>query len=181
MINESNEIKDFLFDYLNKSEIQTLISELKFSDIIDNILENCFDKVVSIGKKEESLAILATGLLHYLLTNALISSQRKVEFNGINVDIVIPDLKTLEGDAKKTLILFIVDTDNEIIIKQRIAELYKIQPNKENIWIISGKNYSISNKIYVIEKKNSSFSNIIFDIAKFVNVQGQSKFKILRI
>ncbi|MSV26974.1 MAG: hypothetical protein CK527_03875 [Nitrosarchaeum sp.] len=181
MINESNEIKDFLFDYLNKSEIQTLISELKFSDIIDNILENCFDKVVSIGKKEESLAILATGLLHYLLTNALISSQRKVEFNGINVDIVIPDLKTLEGDAKKTLILFIVDTDNEIIINQRIAELYKIQPNKENIWIISGKNYSISNKIYVIEKKNSSFSNIIFDIAKFVNVQGQSKFKILRI
>lgn len=181
MINESNEIKDFFFDYLNKSEIQTLISELKFSDIIDNVLENCFDKVVSIGKKEESLAILATGLLHYLLTNALISSQRKVEFNGINVDIVIPDLKTLEGDAKKTLILFIVDTDNEIIIKQRIAELYKIQPNKENIWIISGKNYSISNKIYVIEKKNSSFSNIIFDIAKFVNVQGQSKFKILRI
>ncbi|MBA0908438.1 MAG: hypothetical protein ITD33_06160 [Nitrosarchaeum sp.] len=181
MINESNEIKDFLFDYLNKSEDQTLISELKFSDIIDNVLENCFDKVVSIGKKEESLAILATGLLHYLLTNALISSQRKVEFNGINVDIVIPDLKTLEGDAKKTLILFIVDTDNEIIIKQRIAELYKIQPNKENIWIISGKNYSISNKIYVIEKKNSSFSNIIFDIAKFVNVQGQSKLKILRI
>ncbi len=181
MINESNEIKDFLFDYLNKSEIQTLISELKFSDIIDNVLENCFDKVVSIGKKEESLAILATGLLHYLLTNALISSQRKVKFNGINVDIVIPDLKTLEGDAKKTLILFIVDTDNEIIIKQRIAELYKIQPNKENIWIISGKNYSISNKIYVIEKKNSSFSNIIFDIAKFVNVHGQSKFKILRI
>ncbi|MFM9875080.1 MAG: hypothetical protein ACKVN8_01695 [Nitrosarchaeum sp.] len=181
MINESNEIKDFLFDYLNKSENQTLISELKFSDIIDNVLENCFDKVVSIGKKEESLAILATGLLHYLLTNALISSQRKVEFNGINVDIVIPDLKTLEGDSKKTLILFIVDTDNEIIIKQKIAELYKIQPNKENIWIISGKNYSISNKIYVIEKKNSSFSNIIFDIAKFVNVHGQSKFKILRI
>ncbi len=181
MINESNEIKDFLFDYLNKSENQTLISELKFSDIIDNVLENCFDKVVSIGKKEESLAILATGLLHYLLTNALISSQRKVEFNGINVDIVIPDLKTLEGDSKKTLILFIVDTDNEIIIKQRIAELYKIQPNKENIWIISGKNYSILNKIYVIEKKNSSFSNIIFDIAKFVNVHGQSKFKILRI
>lgn len=181
MINESNEIKDFLFDYLNKSENQTLISELKFSDIIDNVLENCFDKVVSTGKKEESLAILATGLLHYLLTNALISSQRKVEFNGINVDIVIPDLKTLEGDSKKTLILFIVDTDNEIIIKQRIAELYKIQPNKENIWIISGKNYSILNKIYVIEKKNSSFSNIIFDIAKFVNVHGQSKFKILRI
>lgn len=181
MINESNEIKDFLFDYLNKSENQTLISELKFSEIIDNVLENCFDKVVSTGKKEESLAILATGLLHYLLTNALISSQRKVEFNGINVDIVIPDLKTLEGDSKKTLILFIVDTDNEIIIKQKIAELYKIQPNKENIWIISGKNYSISNKIYVIEKKNSSFSNIIFDIAKFVNVHGQSKFKILRI
>ena len=37
------------------------------------------------------------------------------------------------------------------------------------------------NKSYVISKENNTFSKIIFDIAQFVNVQGQNKFKILRV
>ena len=79
MQEEPNPIKDFLFDYIKKSEknIQESISQSKFTEVIDNVLENCYDRVVSMGEKEESLGILAMGLLHYLLTNALVSSQRK--------------------------------------------------------------------------------------------------------
>jgi len=54
-----------------------------------------------MGEKEEVVGVLATGLLHYLLTNALISSQRKVTYNDNELDIVIPDTKTLEKDPKK--------------------------------------------------------------------------------
>ena len=102
MQEEPNPIKEFLFNYLKKSEkrIQELISQSKFTEIIDDVLENCYDKVISIGGKE-GLGILATGLLHYLLTNALVFSQRKIEYNGIQIDIIIPDLKTLEIDPKK--------------------------------------------------------------------------------
>ena len=103
MQEEPNPIKDFLFDYIKKSEekIQKLTSQSKFAEIIDDVLENCYDRVISMGEKEESLGILATGLLHYILTNALISSQRKIEYNRIPLDIVIPNLKTLEIDPKK--------------------------------------------------------------------------------
>jgi len=183
MQEEQNPVKEFLFDYLQKSdqEIQNLISQSKFTEIIENTLENCYDKVISIGEKEESLGILATGLLHYLLTNALISSQRKIEYKGTQIDIVIPDMKTLESDPKKSLIICIPKTNNIDQIKQKIKELEKIQHNKENIWIITTEKIKISNKTYEIKKKNSSFSKIIYDIAQFVNVQGQNKFKILRI
>ena len=183
MQEEPNPIKDFLFDYLKKSEkkIQELIVQSKFTEIIDNVLENCYDKVVLMGEKEESLGILATGLLHYILTNAAISSQRKIEYNGIQIDIVIPDLKTLQIDPKKTLIIFIPKTIDENTIKQKLDQLQKIQPIKDNIWLVITKKMDFQNKTYVIEKKNNSFSKIIYDIAQFVNVQGQSKFKILRI
>ena len=96
MSEESNPIKDYLFNYIEKSTtISKLISEQKFDVIIDEIIENCYDKITSMDKKEESVGILATGLLHYLLTNALLNSQRKVEYEGLELDIVIPDVRTL--------------------------------------------------------------------------------------
>jgi len=182
MQEEPNQIKDFLFDYLKKSEkrIQELTLQLKFTEIIDAVLENCYDRVISIGGKE-GLGILATGLLHYLLTNALVSSQRKIDYNGIQIDIIIPDLKTLEIDPKKALIIYIPKTIDKTIIEQKLELLEKIQPIKDNIWLVVTKKLDFQTKTYVIEKKNASFSKIIYDIAQFVNVQGQNKFKILRI
>ncbi|MBI2643879.1 MAG: hypothetical protein HYW92_06285 [Nitrosarchaeum sp.] len=182
MQEEPNPIKDFLFDYLKKSEkrIQELTLQAKFTEIIDDVLENCYDKVIAIGGKE-GLGILATGLLHYLLTNALVSSQRKIEHNEVEIDIVIPDLKTLQIDPKKTLIICIPKTIDKTIIEQKLEQLQKIQPIKANIWLVTTKKLDVQTKTYVIEKKNASFSKIIYDIGQFVNVQGQNKFKILRI
>ena len=183
MQEEPPPIKDFLFDYLKKSEknIQELISHAKFSDIIENVLEDCFDKVISLGEREESLGILATVLLHYLLTNTLVSSQRKIECDGIQIDIIIPNLKTLEIDPKKTLIICIPKTIDKNAIEQKLNQLQKIQPIKENIWLVITKELDFQNKTYVIEKKNETFSKIIYDIVEFENIHGESKFKILRI
>ena len=84
MSEELNPIKDHLFEYIKKSDtIPKLISEKKFDVIINEIVENCYDKVISMGEKEEAIGVLATGILHYLLTNALLNSQRKVEYQGV--------------------------------------------------------------------------------------------------
>lgn len=183
MQEEINPIKDYLFDYLVKSDekIQKLISEQKFSEIIKDVIENCYDKVITLGEKDESVSVLATGLLHFLLTNVLLNSQRKVEHNGIDVDIVIPDLKTLEKDPKQTLIICIPKTSDKNKIEQKLLRLYKIQPEKQNIWLVLSQELDFENKSYIIRKENQTFSEIIYDIAQFVNVHGQNKFKILKI
>ncbi len=183
MQEESNPVKNYLFDYLLNTDekIQKLISDEKFSEIIDDVITNCYDKIITLGEKDESVGILATGLLHFLLTNALLTSQRKIECNGVEVDIVIPDLKTLEKDPKQTLIIYIPKTSNKEEIEQRLTELYKIQPEKQNVWLVLSQKLDFENRSYVIEKDNQTFSKIIFDIAQFVNVHGQNKFKILRI
>ena len=53
MQEEPNPIKEFLFDYLKKSEkrIHELTLQSKFTEIIDDVLENCYDRVISIGRK----------------------------------------------------------------------------------------------------------------------------------
>ncbi len=183
MQEDPNPVKEYLFDYLSKSEekIEKLISEQKFSEIIDDVIANCYDKIITLEGKDESVGVLATGLLHYLLTNALINSQRKVEHKGIEIDIVIPDIKTLEKDPKKTLLICIPKSSNKNIIEEKISQLEKIQPEKENIWVVLSENVSINQKYFLLSKENNSFSKIIFEIAQFSNVHGTNKFKILRI
>ena len=182
MSEESNPIKDYLFNYIEKSTtISKLISEQKFDVIIDEIIENCYDKIILMDKKEESVGILATGLLHYLLTNALLNSQRKVEYKGLELDIVIPDVRTLEKDAKMTLLILIPKSSDKKIIDEKISQLNEIQPNKDNIWVVLSEDISVDSKSFVLSKENNSFSKIIFEIAQFSNVGKSNKFKILRI
>ena len=182
MDEESNPIKNYLFEYIENSKIiPKLIVEKKFDEIIDDVTKNCYDHILTMGEKEESVGVLATGLLHYLLTNALITSQRKVNYDEKELDIVIPDIKTLEKDPKKTLIIYITKSSDIHKICKQIEELEKIQPEKENIWVVLSENIPTGKKSFILNKDNNSFSKIIFEISKFSNVGGSNKFKILRV
>jgi len=182
LLEDSNPIKDHIFDYIENSQsIPKLISEKKFDQVIEDVTNNCYDKIISMAEKDEALGVLATGLLHYLLTNALITSQRKIDYQGIEIDIVIPDIKTLEKDQKKSLLICIPKSSDTNIINEKIALLEKIQHEKENIWIVLSKNIPLAKKSFILSKENNSFSKIIFEIAQFSNVGGANKFKILRI
>ena len=67
MEEETNPIKDYLFEYIKNSQtIPKLRAEKKFDKIIEEITSNCYDQIVSMGEKDESIGVLATGLLHYL-------------------------------------------------------------------------------------------------------------------
>ena len=182
MSEESNPIKDYLFDYIENSKtIPKLIVEQKFDVIIDEIIQNCYDDIVLMGEKDEAIGMMATGLLHFLLTNALLNSQRKVECQGLELDIVIPDVKTLEKDSKMTLLILIPKSSDKQIIDQKISQLKTVQPISENIWIVLSKDVSVDCKSFVLSKESNSFSKIIFEISQFSNVGKSNKFKILRI
>jgi len=181
MQEEPNPVKEYLFDYISKSQnIQRLIAEQKFSDIIEYVVENCYDKITTFGSKDETIGTLATGLLHFLLTNALLPSQRKIKHGEIEIDIVIPDMRTLEKDPKKSLIIYIPKTNEKTTISEKLKELQKIQPERQNIWVVLSEDMELDFNHYVLAK-NNSFSNIIFDIGQFVNVTGDNKFKILKV
>ena len=203
-----DEIKDYLFGYLDDSSdrISELIINHRFDVVIDDVVENCYDTAVSLGGMPGA-GVLATGLLHYLLTRALIPSQRKIEYKhgddmgsnhaisdkgnndagdnsdpAISLDIVIPDLKTLKKDPKKSLLLCIPDTTDTMEIAQLTAMLEKIQPESQNIWLVlPDDSIATKHRTYVIDKSDNTFSKIIFDISQFTRVNQQNQFKILRI
>ena len=176
----SNPIKNSLFEHINNTpEISDFISEKRFDLIIKDLLNNC-KSVLLMG--DEATSMLATGIMHYLLTVALIPSQRKIKYKGVDVDIVIPDIRTLEKDSKKALVLYIPTSADSKTIEDEILKLNDVQQETQNIWVISSvRNMLIKNRQFVMSGDDENLSKIIFEISKFISFSGTGKFRIMRI
>jgi hypothetical protein len=80
-----------------------------------------------------------------------------------------------------TLLIVIPKSSDKKIINEKIFQLKKMQPVKENIWIVLSEEVTLDCKSFILSKEKNSFANIIFEIAQFSNVGKSNKFKILRI
>ena len=179
------EIKEILYNSIDKHS-KYLVSDIaqgKSSEVIRVIYQECEDQLDTLGEnKSEIMGIFVEGLVHYLLTTALIPSQRKITSNGVYVDISIPDIKTLNTFPQDALIISFPKTNDLPTIKNRLEEIIKIQPIKENIWFVLEYWIDIGLRIYTINSKGDfPFSNIINDIIGFLTNKKQSKLKLFRI
>ena len=177
-------VKDLLYQELAKiteEKIQLDISKGRSSKSIVEIMSRCHPKILqSGGNIDENVGIFAESLMHYLLTISLIPSQRKVSQNNVEIDIIIPDLKTLNSNPKDSIIIYFPKIGNEERIKHGILKLEKIQPVKENIWLVLLSDLQIKNKTYHTDNNDGSFTKILDDITEFLSSRKQSKFKIIK-
>ena len=182
MDEEPNPVKDILYGELetfNERDIAKTIADGKISQIIEEITARCITKVISLGENiDENVGVFATSLLHYLLTLSLTPSQRKIEYKNQQLDIIIPDLRTLRTAPENCLIISIVKTASLKQIKNQISEIQKIQPNNGNIWIVTNKSLEVENKIFSVS--DGTFVYIIDEISKFLKSKKQTQFKIFK-
>lgn len=179
------EIKEILYNSIDKHSgyVVSDIAQGKSSEIIEIIYEECKDQLDKLNdNKSEILGTFAEGLAHYLLTTALIPSQRKITFNDVYADIVIPDIKILGTSPQDALIVSFPKTNDIHTIKNKLTEIAKIQPIKENIWFVLENEIDIGIRTYTINNNGSfPFSNIINDIIGFLTNKKQSRLKLFRI
>jgi len=177
---ESTPIKDILYGQINQvteARILKEISNKNYSKIIKEILNGCVPAISKLdGNSFEIFGTFAESMMHYLLTNALISSQRKIMIKNMEVDVVIPDSRTLDASPKDALVLFFAKTSDHDTITKHLEKLQKVQPIKENIWIISKSKLDAPYKTYEIE----NISTILDDINDFLGSKKQSKFRIFK-
>lgn len=184
IMSEASPIKDLLYEQINlisEQKIQTEISKNNGVDIIRHIVSNCSPKITRLnGDQHENFEAFAESLMHYLLTNALIPSQRKVTPKNIEIDIVVPDVRTLVSSPKDALIIVFPKTKNVNTILESLERMEAIQPIKENIWLVQKTSLGLQYKTYEIDNA-CSFSNMINDINAFCSSKTQSKFKIFKV
>ncbi len=180
------EIKEILYKAITNYEEHKIVSDIAQGnslETINAICSECMPNLENIeGEKSEKIVSFAEGLIHYLLTVALIPSQRKTSLNSVDVDVVIPDISTLSSSPQDAILIAFPKTSDPQSIKKRVTELTKIQPHKENIWFVLDNDLTLDVKTYQINHSNKeSFSNILNDIIWFTSNKKLSKLKIFKI
>ena len=108
----------------------------------------------------------------------LIPSQRKISFENIELDMIIPNLEELRKNNDNAIVIFFAKTSDNMQINERIQEIKKIQKKDSNIWIISKEKMNISQSAYAIER--DSFGEFLKDAQNFVKSRKINKLNIFK-
>ena len=176
----STELLDTLYSCIGEIGREKIQKDLT-SDITastkycNDIITKCKSRLGN-DVNDELLGTLCEATLHFMLTVTLLPSERKVNVNGTDLDIVIPSVRFLKKQPEKTLIIQLVKKSNDIA---KIKEIELIQPHRNNIWVISAKPVNIDHKNYHLDPIDSSYAKIILDINAFLVDRGVKGLKLL--
>jgi hypothetical protein len=138
------------------------------------IVEKC---VQALGPEagDEALGTLCEALLHFMLTAALLPSERKVTVSEVELDIVVPSVKSLAKDPAKTLVIQ-VSKDGSA---DRVKNAEHVQPVRDNIWAVSARRIDTDRRSYCLEGGRLHYASLIAEIKSFLAEKGVSSLKML--
>ena len=179
-MSESSPIKDALYakiDDIGQERIHELMLSCRFSELFEKIYETTINNIDNIDEYEKHGSV-AESLTHYLFTEMLIPSQRKISFKNTELDMVIPNIPELRKNNDNAILIFFAKTSNIDKIKQRIQEIKKIQNSDANIWVISKDDIQIPQTTYTTKKE--SFSKFLRDAQTFIKTKKMDKLNIFK-
>jgi hypothetical protein len=179
---EFSPTKEILYNEIKKiseKQIHQFLINEEYFKCIQQLLVGILPKLKKIeGNIDEKIVILAESISHYIFTEMLIPSQRKIVHKKIEIDIVIPNIDSLESKSDDVIIIYFVKSDDEYI--KKIEQIKKIQQNHNNIWIVSHNKFHTPCKLYIINQQENTFPNLFRDVQKFVTDRKQNKLKIFK-
>ncbi len=180
-MSENSPIKDALYaeiDKIGQNYVDRLLVEGKFSELFEKIFESTINKIDAHIDEYEKHGILAESFTHYLFTEMLIPSQRKITFANTELDMIIPNRAELKKNLNNVVLIYFVKTFKNDEINLKIQKMKEIQKSDANIWIISKENISIPQVSYTTKK--DSFSRFLKDAQDFVKIKEMNKLNIFK-
>ena len=178
------ELSEIVYSAISDYGEQRILSDIvqgESPDVIKVIFEHCISNLEKIEPvKSDTFGSVAESLLHYLLTASMIQSQRKTVFQSVDIDIAVPDTRTLAVSPQDVIVIYFPKTNNVENIKSQIEKIKKVQPNSNNIWIVLENNVPVEAKVYTL-KDSMTYANIINDLISFSSHKKQSRLKIFKI
>jgi hypothetical protein len=175
------DIKGILYsaiDEIGKEKIRMeVIADIERSvGWCSHILEKCKSNLGS-ELDNKTLGLLCEALLHFMLTASVLPSERKVNWKGADLDIVVPSLRMLNKSPNKALVIQVIKSESELT---KINQAESVQALYENIWIVSSRAIKIERKNYYIGSGNYPYCKMISDIHAFLVQKRDRGLKLLQ-
>jgi hypothetical protein len=166
---------------IGKEKIQKdIASSIESSQkYIDLLMNKCSSKLIGANTSldyDKAIGSLSEALLHFMLTISTLPSERKIQLNSeLAVDVVIPSFPNLKTNPSKSIIIQFIKERQKL---NKVSKLQYIQPNSENIWLVSYKPISVGKyKTYSIFP--NSYSKILVDIHNFLKQTGDKSLRFI--
>jgi hypothetical protein len=186
------ELKELLYLKINQLGIDFIKTKIKEnilnSDyVIKQLLGECISSSSVQNLSHSDYICLAEGLMHYLLAITITPSQRKININNTEVSILVPGARDLKNGGEKVIIIQFLK-GNEVEYEQTISDLLKIQPTRDNIWLVSYcpivtrfplKNFVIDSESIGDKELVQPFSKLMIEINNFLDRINYTGFRIL--
>jgi len=191
MLAAGERIKQILYseiENIGKEKIQAKInSSIESSQkYIDKIMSKCITKLTYESNDDDddfnkAIVTLCEVLLHFMLTICTLPSERKIRVkNDLILDVIVPNLQSLKIKPDKSIIIQVIK--DKMLDLNKTSQLEFLQPNHENIWLISAKPLSTTKyTIYTVFPNSGlhNYSNIIIDIDNFLKETGDKSFRFI--
>ncbi|HKG31855.1 MAG TPA: hypothetical protein VKA91_11345 [Nitrososphaeraceae archaeon] len=192
MLAAGERIKQILYseiENIGKEKIQAKInSSIESSQkYIDKIMSKCITKLTYESNDDDdddfnkAIVTLCEVLLHFMLTICTLPSERKIRVkNDLILDVIVPNLQSLKTKPDKSIIIQVIK--DKMMDLNKTSQLEFLQPNHENIWLISAKPLSATKYTTYTVFPNSglhNYSNIIIDIDNFLKETGDKSFRFI--
>ena len=168
---------------IGKEKIQAKItSNIESSQhYIHKIMNKCITKLTYESSDDDiTIATLCEILLHFMLTICTLPSERKIRVkNDLTIDVIIPNLQSLKTKPDRSIIIQIIKDKIDLNIT---SQLEFLQPNHENIWLISAKPLLRTKYTTYSVFPNTglhNFSNIIIHIDNFLKEIRDKSFRFI--
>jgi hypothetical protein len=166
---------------IGKEKIQKDITSCIQSsrEYIDLLMNKSIDRLIATDQSldyDRVIGTLSEALLHFMLTISTLPSERKIRLSSeLVIDVVIPNLRNLKINPSKSIIVQFIKEGPEL---DKVSKLQFIQPNRENIWVVTHKPLTVKEyKTYSIFP--DSYSNIIVDIHNFLKQSGDKSLRVV--
>lgn len=184
MTAESDPVRDIVYDVLGQAAESTIQEGFARGDgaaVTDSIASECRRRVLELpGDADKNVGAMITVLLHYLFSRLLVPTHRKVAMDGVHIDIVIPDARTLETNWNSAVVLCILTSTRPEYVEQRVSDAGKIQPNLDNIWIVSPGPVETGHRAFVIGPGGDSLADIVAQAEGFLEGGRSARFRIFK-
>lgn len=168
-----NPLKDMLFERIHTKIVQDDIHAQDYTNLVKHVIPYCMGMAKDIATYKEAAVSVSTGLLHYMLTVSATPSQRKMQYDKIDIDIILPHIRQLKADPSLALIVQVCPDCH--IAKQRFSDTVCVQPVHKNIWLLTPDMCHREYTNYAMFDGSPSFSDLLRDVIRFSRRHGQNK------
>ena len=159
-----SKLKGILFDFLDsqRTKFDALASEGRYGDI----MRECVPACRGMAACAHDLDVVATGLLHYIMSRAALPSQRKVLVQDAYLDVVIPGLRGMRRDPASSIVVLVCCDPG--LVPARLESACRIQTYPGNVWLLTQGYDTGQVPCYTVYGDQMGMADMVDDMVKFV-------------